>query len=120
MRDLTRGGLTTVLCELNELSGMGIEIREEAIPVKEEVSGIAGIFGYDPLYMANEGKILFVIPEKDCENAVKILKNHPLGRETSMIGRITGDAPGRTVLKTETGGSRILRRLSGMQLPRIC
>ncbi len=120
MRDATRGGIATVLCELNELCGRGIEIKEDAIPMKEEVSGISGIFGYDPLFMANEGKVIFVVPKEDTESALGLLRKHPMGKEAAVIGRITQDNPDRTILKTRAGGSHILHRLSGMQLPRIC
>ncbi|RKX75765.1 MAG: hydrogenase expression/formation protein HypE [Spirochaetes bacterium] len=120
MRDATRGGIATVLCELNELCGRGIEIKEDAIPMKEEVSGISGIFGYDPLFMANEGKVIFVVPKEDTETALGLLRKHPMGKEAAVIGRITQDNPDRTILKTRAGGSHILHRLSGMQLPRIC
>jgi len=120
MRDATRGGIATVLCELNELSGRGIEIKEDAIPMKEEVSGISGIFGYDPLFMANEGKAIFIIPKEDTESALGQLRKHPMGKEAAVIGRITKDNPDRTILRTRAGGSHILHRLSGMQLPRIC
>ncbi len=120
MRDATRGGIATVLCELNELCKWGIELDEEAIPISDEVLDVSEIFGYDPLYMANEGKALFVIPEEDSESALGILKGHPLGRSAAVIGRVTESHPERTILKTRAGGSRVLHRLSGMQLPRIC
>jgi len=120
MRDATRGGIATVLCELNELCSRGIEIEENAVPVKDEVKDISGIFGYDPLFMANEGKVIFVVSEEETETALAVLKKHPLGREAAVIGKITEDHPERTILKTRAGGSHILHRLSGMQLPRIC
>ena len=120
MRDATRGGIATVLCELNELCGLGIELDEEAIPIKEEVSGVSGIFGYDPLYMANEGKVIFVIPQQDSGLALGIIRKHSLGKTAAIIGRLTENHPDKTILKTRAGGSRVLHRLSGMQLPRIC
>jgi len=120
MRDATRGGIATVLCELNELCGRGIEIEEAAVPIKDEVKDISGIFGYDPLFMANEGKVIFIVPEKQTDTALAVLKEHSLGRDAAVIGRITEDHPERTILKTRAGGLHILHRLSGMQLPRIC
>ena len=120
MRDATRGGIATVLCELSELCGLGIEIEENMVPVKEEVSGISSIFGYDPLLMANEGKFILVVPEKDAETALEILRDNPLGKDAAIIGGMTGSHPAKTILRTKAGGSHILHRLSGMQLPRIC
>jgi len=120
IRDATRGGVATVLCELNELCGRGIEIEEDVIPIKDEVKDISGIFGYDPLFMANEGKVILVVSEKEADTALAVMKKHTLGKEAAVIGRITDDHPERTILKTKAGGSHILHRLSGMQLPRIC
>ncbi len=120
MRDATRGGLATVLCELNEMCGYGIELEEAAIPISGEVSGTAAIFGYDPLYMANEGKVVVVVPERDAAATLDAVRAHDLGHDAAIIGRVSDERPGRTVLRTAAGGSRVLGRLSGTQLPRIC
>lgn len=120
MRDATRGGLATVLCELNRLCGYGIELEEDRIPVSGGVKGAAEIFGYDPLYMANEGKAVVVVPEDDARRVLEAIRNHPLGTNAAVIGRMTADHPDRILLRTAAGGSRVIRRLSGMQLPRIC
>lgn len=120
MRDATRGGLATVLCELNDFCGFGIELEEKDIPIAEEVVGAAAVFGYDPLYMANEGKVVLVIPEADARETLEVIRRHPEGKNAAIIGCITADHPDKTLLRTRAGGSRILRRLSGLQLPRIC
>jgi hydrogenase expression/formation protein HypE len=120
MRDLTRGGLATVLNELTELTGTDLGIQEGAIPVDDQVRGLCEIFGFDPLYMANEGKVLFVIGEKDVNQTMEILRSDPLGTESRMIGEIMPTGGKKVVLSTVIGGKRILDMLTGEQLPRIC
>jgi hydrogenase expression/formation protein HypE len=120
IRDATRGGLATVLNEIALASNVGIEIDESATPIREEVKGFCEILGLDPLYLANEGKIACVIRESDADTAVKAMQAHPLGREARIIGRVTGDRPGRVVMQTVFGGRRIVDMLVGEQLPRIC
>ena len=118
LRDATRGGLVTVLNEWAE-SGVGITIRESAIPIREEVRAISELLGLDPLYAANEGKfIAAVAPEAAA--ALDALRAHPLGREAAIIGRITAKHTGRVVLETPYGAQRILQMLTGAPLPRIC
>ncbi|NOY37891.1 MAG: hydrogenase expression/formation protein HypE [Chlorobi bacterium] len=120
MRDPTRGGLATVLCELAETLQNGIELEEENIPVSPVVRGACEVFGYDPLYLANEGKVVMVVAEKDADSVLTALREHPLGQEAVMIGQITENHPGKVVLRTEIGGNRIVDMLAGEQLPRIC
>jgi len=120
MRDPTRGGLATVLCELAKSSGHSIEIREDAIPVRDEVRGICEILGFDPLYVANEGKLVLVVSKKGAERALDILCSHPLGQEASIVGEVKEGPRGLVVLHTRAGGRRLVDMLSGEQLPRIC
>jgi hydrogenase expression/formation protein HypE len=120
MRDVTRGGLATVLNELSGMTGMGILIRESQLPVSDQVRGLCEIFGFDPLYMANEGKVLFVVGEEDATEVLEILKSDPLGADSSIIGEVTSSIDSRVVLSTIAGGKRLLDMLSGNMLPRIC
>lgn len=120
MRDATRGGLATVLCELSETTGLGIEADEENIPVKNSVQSACEIFGYDPLYMANEGKVVIVVDPVDVDKVLDKLKQNMFGNQASVIGEITDKHPGKVILKTTIGGTRIIDMLSGEQLPRIC
>jgi hydrogenase expression/formation protein HypE len=120
MRDATRGGLATVLNEIAAASEVGIEIDEIRTPIREEVKGFCEILGLDPLYLANEGKIVAVVPEKEAEIALAAMCAHPLGRGASIIGRIHDGEPGRVTMQTVFGGKRIVDMLVGEQLPRIC
>jgi hydrogenase expression/formation protein HypE len=120
MRDPTRGGLATTLNEFVINQSFGIEVFEENIPVREPVRVLCELLGLDPLYMANEGKILMVVPESFAEDVVRALKTHPLGREAAIIGRITERFPGKVSMKTVVGGERIIDMLMDDPLPRIC
>jgi hydrogenase expression/formation protein HypE len=120
MRDPTRGGVATVLNELAEKTGLGIEIEESAIPVTSGVTAMCEILGFEPLHIANEGKVLIVADQTDGDHILNIMKSNHLGTHSAIIGRITGDHPGKVVLKTETGGRRIIGSLTGDPLPRIC
>ncbi len=120
LRDATRGGLATVLNEIADASGVGIEIDEAATPLHPEVKGFCEILGLDPLYLANEGKIVVVVPASHAAHAQKALTAHPLGSEAAIIGRVTGGPRGRVVMQTLFGGKRIVDMLVGDQLPRIC
>lgn len=120
MKDPTRGGIATSLKEISEKSKKGIELYEQKIPVKEEIKALCEILGYDPVYIANEGKFLAFIPEKISEKAVSILQNTKYGAETEIIGRVIDKYSGKVIMKTQIGGSRIVDMLSGEQLPRIC
>jgi len=118
MRDPTRGGLATVLVELSESSNLGIRIYEEKVPVREEVRFICDMLGYDPFYLANEGKAVVVVSPDDEERALQILRSHPLGKNASVIGEVV-DGDG-VVLVTSIGGERRLELLEEDPLPRIC
>ncbi|ADU96889.1 hydrogenase expression/formation protein HypE [Thermovibrio ammonificans HB-1] len=118
MRDPTRGGVATVLIEFSESSGLGVELWEESLPVRDEVKFICDMLGYDPLYLANEGKAVVVVSEEDADKALELLKSHPLGEHAAVIGRVT-DFP-QVLLKTRVGGIRRLELLEEDPLPRIC
>ena len=118
MRDVTRGGLATVLNEMADASNCGIEIDENALCVSDEIKGFCNILGLDPLYMANEGKLIAVLPECQAQKALDIIKNSKYGENAQIIGKIT-DSDGVTVV-TKLGGKRIINVLYGESLPRIC
>ncbi len=120
LRDATRGGLATVLNEIAEASQVGIEIYEDRTPIRSEVKGFCEILGLDPLYLANEGKIVCVVPREDAETALAALKSHPLGKDAAKIGEVNDHRAGRVVMQTVFGGRRIVDMLVGEQLPRIC
>ena len=118
LRDPTRGGVATTLCEFAESAGLGIELNEWDIPVRRSVAAACALLGLDPLYSANEGKMLCVVPRETAQTALDAMKSHPLGADAAIIGRVTEGR--RVILNTRTGGTRVLRKLSGAQLPRIC
>jgi len=120
MRDATRGGVATVLNEIAEASHIALEIDEEATPIRAEVKGFCEILGLDPLYLANEGKIVVIAPPAEVEAALDAMRGHPLGRDACAIGRAIEDEPGRVTMRTILGGRRIVDMLVGEQLPRIC
>jgi hydrogenase expression/formation protein HypE len=120
LRDATRGGLATVLNEIADASQVGIEIYENRTPIRSEVKGFCEILGLDPLYLANEGKIVCVVPREDADRALAALKSHPLGEGATKIGEVTDGRAGRVVMQTVFGGRRIVDMLVGEQLPRIC
>jgi hydrogenase expression/formation protein HypE len=120
LRDLTRGGLASALIEIAQAAGMDMEIRETAIPVREDVQGACEILGFDPLYVANEGRFVAFLPADQAERALAILRSHPLGGNAAAIGRVAGPSGGTVHLRTAFGVSRVLDLLSGEQLPRIC
>jgi hydrogenase expression/formation protein HypE len=120
MRDLTRGGLVTVLNELAAMTGSGITINESSVPVDEPVRGLCEMFGFDPYYLANEGKVLIVVGNGEEEKVLEILRAHPLGPESEIIGEIVPDSKNLVILNTSIGGRRILDMPSAQQLPRIC
>lgn len=120
MRDATRGGLATVLCELATAKGLGIELEESDVPVREPVESICDLLGFDPLYLANEGKVVMVVRESVATRVLDALQMNPLGTEARIIGRITDQHPGTVVLTTCVGGTRVLDLLVSDQLPRIC
>ncbi len=120
MRDPTRGGLATVLSELVQKKPFGIRIDEKKLTVEDAVRGICEMLGFDPLYVANEGKVVIVVPAADTASVVEAMKKHPLGRKTAVIGEVTAEHPGKAWLETSVGGKRMIEMLSGQQLPRIC
>jgi hydrogenase expression/formation protein HypE len=120
MRDATRGGLATVLCELVEENKFGIEINEDTLPVNENVRGMCELLGFDPLYVANEGKVVMVVGEEDADKVLQVLKENDLGKEAAIIGEVVDDHKGKAWLTTGIGGRRIIDMLAGEQLPRIC
>ncbi len=120
MRDPTRGGLATTLVEIAEDFQATLEIDDELIPIRQEVQGACDILGYDPLYLANEGKVIFIVKKEREEQVLKILREHELGQNAAVIGRVVNREKGRLQLKTALGTTRRLNRLSGMMLPRIC
>lgn len=120
MRDATRGGLATVLSELTNGKDFGLQIDETEILVNEKVKGMCEILGYDPLYVANEGKVAMVVDPNDAQAVLRELKSHELGKDSRIIGEITENHPGTAWIKTIIGGNRILDMLAGEQLPRIC
>ncbi|MCX5859342.1 MAG: hydrogenase expression/formation protein HypE [Proteobacteria bacterium] len=120
LRDPTRGGMATVLWEIANASGVGMVAREEVIPVGSEVRGVCELLGFDPYYLANEGKLIAVCPEGVADQLVLRMRSHPLGKDSVIIGQVVKENPGRVLLQTRIGGHRILEPLSGEQFPRIC
>ena len=120
LRDPTRGGLTTVLAELAEESGLGIEVEEEAIPVSPAVRSVCDLLGYDPLTLANEGKMVIVTAPEAADAVVAAVRETEHGREARRIGFVTAAHPGRVALRTEFGTRRVLDMPVGELLPRIC
>lgn len=120
MRDPTRGGIATTLNEFTNRQSFGIRIYEELLPIRAEVQGLCEPLGFDPLFLANEGKFLLVIDPQEADSALEILKSLPGNQDATVIGEVIRDAPGRVVLKTRIGSSRIVDMLSGEMLPRIC
>jgi len=120
LRDPTRGGLATALNELAGGSGVGIEIEETALPVREAVRAACELLGLDPLYVANEGKLIAIVAPQFAERALEILRGHEYGRQAAIIGQVTDEHTGRVVQRTALGARRILDMLVGEQLPRIC
>lgn len=120
MRDATRGGLATTLVEICEDFKITMELDEDDIPVDGRVHGSCELLGYEPMYLANEGKCIFVVPQEQKDLALEILRSHELGKNASQIGEVIDTNGGKLLLKTVFGSSRRLNRLSGMLLPRIC
>ena len=120
LRDPTRGGLATVLNELAAQSGVGMHVDEESIPVAPQVRAACEILGLDPLYVANEGKLVCVCDAGDAERLLAAMRTHPLGREAALIGHVVDDAQHLVQMRTAFGGDRIVDWLAGEQLPRIC
>lgn len=120
LRDPTRGGVASALNEFAEQSRVGIAIQESAIPVRPEVQGACEILGLDPLYVANEGKLLAIVAPEDAEQVLHAMRALPAGIGATVVGEVTADSEGIVVMRTRIGGSRVVDMLSGDQLPRIC
>ncbi len=120
LRDLTRGGLASALVEIAEASRLHFEIHEKAIPIQEDVRGACEILGFDPLYVANEGRFVSFVAAKDAERALRQLQSHPLGKQAHIIGTVKNNNPGLVTMQSKIGGFRVVDMLSGEQLPRIC
>lgn len=120
MRDPTRGGVATTLNEFVEGSGFGIEIEEDTLPIRKDVLMMSEILGIDPLYMGNEGKVVFVVSENKSKGVLNRLKAHKLGKEAAVIGTVTRKNKGKVLLKTKVGTRRFIDMPTGEQFPRIC
>ena len=120
LRDPTRGGLATTLNEFVESSSLGIIMEESLVPVKPEVSAACDMLGLDPMYCANEGKLICVVAAEDADKVLEAMHQTEEGRDAAVIGRVTAEYPGRLVMQTAYGGKRVLQKLTGAQLPRIC
>jgi hydrogenase expression/formation protein HypE len=120
LRDATRGGVATVLNEFATSSRVGIRINETAVPVNETVRGACEILGLDPLYLANEGKLVAVVPATHAAAVLAAMRAHPAGRDAAIVGEITAEPVGNVILATAFGGHRMVDMLVGEQLPRIC
>ncbi|EMI18532.1 hydrogenase expression/formation protein HypE [Rhodopirellula maiorica SM1] len=120
MRDPTRGGVSSTLNELAAASQVGVSLDEASIPVRPEVHAACEMLGLDPMYVANEGKLIVVVPETDCQTLLRVMKQHPLGKNAAVIGKVVSEHPAMVVMRTRIGGQRVVTMLAGEQLPRIC
>jgi hydrogenase expression/formation protein HypE len=120
LRDPTRGGVASSLNEIARSAGVGVVLEERRLPVRPEVRSACEMLGMDPLYVANEGKLIAIVPGPVAEQALAVLRAHPLGREAALIGQVVADQPGRLMARTGIGATRIVSMQIGEQLPRIC
>jgi hydrogenase expression/formation protein HypE len=120
LRDPTRGGAATTLNEIAKRSSVGMLLREQSIPVRESVKGACELLGLDPLYVANEGKLLAIVAPEMALAVLRQMRQHPLGADAAIIGEVVTDHPGMVLMKTQIGGTRVLDVMFGEQLPRIC
>src|SRR5580658_4793189 len=120
LRDPTRGGAATALNEIAKRAGVGMSLREQSIPVRESVQGACEVLGLDPLYVANEGKLVAVVVPEMAQAVLRQMRQHPLGRDAAIIGEVVAEHPGMVLMKTQIGGTRVLDVMFGEQLPRIC
>ena len=120
MRDPTRGGVATTLNEIAKQSQVGIELWEEKLPFKESVLGAAELLGIDPLYLANEGKVIVIVPKEEAEKVLAIMQAHPYGKEAVIIGEVKPEPKGKVWMRTQLGSKRLIDMLAGEPLPRIC
>ena len=120
MRDPTRGGVSSALNEIAAASAVGIELVESAIPLRDSVRGACEILGLDPLYVANEGKLVAIVAPEQADGLLAVMRRHPLGRDAAIVGRVTAEHPRALVMRSVAGGHRVVPVLAGEQLPRIC
>ena len=120
MRDPTRGGVSSTLNELAAASRVGVRLDERAIPLRPEVQAACEMLGLDPLYVANEGKLVAVVPPQHADRLLEAMRGHPLGRSAAIIGEIVEEHAGMVVMRSVIGGDRVVTMLAGEQLPRIC
>lgn len=120
LRDPTRGGLSSTLNEIARQSGIAILIEEQTVPIREEVRGACELLGFDPLYLANEGKLIAMVAREDAEKVLEKMRAHPLGKEAAIIGEVREEPKGKVYLRTLVGSTRIVDMLVGEALPRIC
>lgn len=120
LRDPTRGGLATTLNELAQQSGVGMNLNETAIPIHPAVTAACELLGLDPLYVANEGKLICICAQQDAQRILEVMQAHPLGKQAAIIGEVVEDAHSFVQMETGFGGSRVVDWLAGEQLPRIC
>jgi len=120
LRDPTRGGLATTLNEMAKQSKVSIRIEEEKVPVRDEVLAACEMLGFDPLYIANEGRLVAIVPAEDTDKVLKAMRGNHYGKEASLIGEVRAEHPGRVVMRTTIGASRIVDMMVGDPLPRIC
>lgn len=120
MRDPTRGGVSSALNEIAAASGVGMELVEAAIPLRDPVRAACEILGLDPLYVANEGKLLAVVAPRRADSLLNVMRQHPLGRNAAIVGEVTAEHPRTVVIRSVAGGTRVVPMLAGEQLPRIC
>ncbi len=120
LRDPTRGGVGTTLNEIASQSNVGIKLFEDDLPIRDEVNGACELLGLDPLYLANEGKLLAFVNGEDAKKILETMQKNKYGKDATIIGEVTDESPGKVFLKTTIGGTRIVDMLTGEQLPRIC
>ncbi len=120
LRDPTRGGVATTLNEIARRAGVGMTLREQSIPVRDTVQGACEVLGLDPLYVANEGKLIAIVAPEMAEDVLQQMRNHELGRDAVIIGEVVREHPGMVLMTTGIGGTRVLDVMFGEQLPRIC
>jgi hydrogenase expression/formation protein HypE len=119
MRDPTRGGLATVAHEIVQGSGLGVVLQEARVPVRESVQSVCEMLGYDPYFLACEGRVVAVVAQDDADRALAAMQSLPSGRDAAIIGRVQ-EQPARLILETTIGGERVLEELEDDPLPRIC
>jgi hydrogenase expression/formation protein HypE len=120
MRDPTRGGVSSTLNEIAAASKVGVKLWERNLPIRREVRGACEMLGLDALYVANEGKLVAVVPSELADSMLAAMHEHPLGKNAAVIGEVVADHPGMVVMRSMIGGERVVTMLAGEQLPRIC